>query len=48
MEYSSVGGTTFPYKMSYSVTMNIEGSTDTWVSDITYVAKVDTIDPKVR
>jgi hypothetical protein len=46
LEYSSLGGTTFPYKLGYSVTMNVEGSTDTWVSDITYVAKVDTIDPE--
>jgi hypothetical protein len=46
LEYSSLGGTTFPYKWAYSVTMNVEGSTDTWVSDITYVARVDTIDPE--
>lgn len=46
LKYSSLEGRQVPYKMSYSVTMNVEGSTDTWVSDITYSAKVDTIDPE--
>jgi hypothetical protein len=45
LHYSALGGRPFPYKMSYTVTVNVEGSTETWVSDIVYSAKVDTVTP---
>ena len=43
LAYKDVGGQAVQYKMTSSVTMNLGGSTTTWVSDITYSAKVESI-----
>lgn len=45
LAYKQMGGQSSQYKMTSSVTVNLEGSTSSWISDITYSARVDSIAP---
>lgn len=45
LEYKTLGGQPVQYKMTSSVTVNREGSTESSISDITYSAKVENIGP---
>jgi len=41
--YKTMGGQPTQYKMTSSVTVNLQGSTDTWISDIAYTVEVESI-----
>ena len=43
LEYKTGGGQPVQYKMTSSVTVNVQGATDTWISDISYTVKVESI-----
>lgn len=45
LEYKALGGQTLQYKLTSSVTVNLEGTTESSISDITYSAKVESIGP---
>jgi hypothetical protein len=45
LEYKAMGGVPAQFKMAYKVSLNITGSTQEWMSDIVYSAKVDSIAP---
>jgi len=45
LEYKTLGGQPVQYKMTSSVTVNLSGSTESSISDITYTAKVESIGP---
>ncbi|MFZ1946363.1 MAG: hypothetical protein WAW06_02345 [bacterium] len=45
LEYKTHGGVPAQFKMAYSVSLNIGGTTQEWMSDIVYSSKVDSIAP---
>jgi hypothetical protein len=45
LEYKTLGGLPTSFKMAYSITTNVAGSTQSWMSDIAYTSKVDSIAP---
>lgn len=43
LAYKQLGGAATPYKMTSSVTLNMMGNTSSWVSDVVFSARVESI-----